>query len=779
VTTPDRLTLAAAVAVALASSALTPVYRDLRWLPYVLGAVVAVASASALARLAQAPQVLQRTAGLLALAASVTLTFAGSTLLYGVVPTWTTITHLTASVASGLEDVQTLASPVPTSSQLVLLAVLGVGAIAVVVDLLAVRHRQVVVSGLPLLLLFAVPSAVQRGQLGVLPFLLGAAGWLGLLLADSSDQVRQWGPPLRGARASSSKDLSVSRSGRRIGAAALGIAALVPALVPGLDGRLVGGAGGDSAGDGARHPVTYTPMTELVGRLRETEPRQLLTYRSTAGPVHLRSWTLDVYDREQGTFASSARAVANDAVQDGVPTPAGRTAPTDAFDVEVALTKGRLGGLRLPVPATPSDIDVDGSWWWDAQAETVFSTRTTLQDIGSYKVRASRVPVDAALLRRAQVVPADIERVYAKDPELSEFAQELLDRTTEGLRNDFDRVNAVQRLLRETDFVYTEKTSPAPAGSPDDLTAFLQTRRGFCEQYAPAMAALVRGLGIPARVAMGFTGGTRIGPDQYEVTTRHAHAWPEVWFQGAGWVAFEPTPRDNDVQVEAPAYSLVPPLDAVTDGAESSSAPTAPPSAGGAGPDQRDRADSGSPSQGFQLEQDRSSWWLALAAVAALLAQPSALAAARRRWAWRSPDAHVAWRCVQDDAADLGYRWRPADSPRTAAAHLEQVRDLPHDAAEALGRIAAAVERSRYARTPPPSDMPQLRRDADTVRHALRAGVTRKHRWRVRVVPPSTLRWASTGVATALADLLDRLDAARAVGTRLRYRRRRALHRAG
>ena len=661
-TTPDRLTLAAAVAVALASSALTPVYQDLRWLPYMLGAVVAVGSASALARLAQAPQALQRTAGLLALAGSVTLTFAGSTLLYGVLPTWTTVIFLSALVASGLEDARTLASPVPTSSGLVLLAVLGTGAIAVLVDLLAVRLRQVVVSGLPLLLLFAVPSAVQRGELGVLPFLLGAAGWLGLLLADSSDQVRQWGPPLRGARASSSspsKHLSVGRVGQRIGAAALGVAALVPALVPGLDGRLVGGGG---AGDSARHPVTYTPMTELVGRLRETKPRQLLTYRSTAGPVPLRYSTLDVYDREQGTFSPSEPAFDHDAEQDGVLTPPGRTAPTDPFDIEVALTEGQLGGLRLPIPATPTDIDVEGSWsWsWDAQAETVFSTRTTLLYVRSYEIRAARVRADAALLRRRQTVPADIMQVYAKDPELSDDASALLDRTTDGLLNDFDRVNAVQRLLRETDFVYTEETAPAPSGSPDALTAFLQNRRGFCEQYAPAMAALVRGLGIPARVAMGFTGGTRIGPNQYEVTTRHAHAWPEVWFQGAGWVAFEPTPRDNDVQVDAPAYSLVPPLDAATDGAGSSPAPSAPPPAGRAGPDQRDRAvDSGSASQGSHLEQDRSDWWLVLPAAAALAAGRRDRAAAEK--GGEGPlGVQSVWVVAADDEQGAGGVWADA-----------------------------------------------------------------------------------------------------------------------
>ena len=112
-TTRDRLALAAALAVALASSALTPVYQDLGWLPSVLGAVVAVSGASALARLANAPRTLLPVAGLLGLGSYATLAFAGSTLRYGVLPTLGTVSSLTGSFTGGLEDVQALARRCP------------------------------------------------------------------------------------------------------------------------------------------------------------------------------------------------------------------------------------------------------------------------------------------------------------------------------------------------------------------------------------------------------------------------------------------------------------------------------------------------------------------------------------------------------------------------------------------------------------------------------------------------------------------------------------------
>src|SRR5690606_19777157 len=65
-----------------------------------------------------------------------------------------------------------------------------------------------------------------------------------------------------------------------------------------------------------------------------------------------------------------------------------------------------------------------------------------------------------------------------------------------------------------------------------------------CEQFAGAFAAMARSIGLPARVAVGFTQGETDPAEDglYVVRGEHAHAWPEVYLAGAGWVAFEPTP---------------------------------------------------------------------------------------------------------------------------------------------------------------------------------------------------------------------------------------------
>ena len=174
--TRDRLTVAAALAVGLAGASLVPVFDGFGWLVRVLLAVVVVAGASALARRAGLPRVLEPVAGLLGLGLFASVVFARSTLVFGVLPGGQTVRSLGTTLGQGLLDVEELAPPVPSNPGLVLLAVLGVGAIAVLVDLLAVTLRQAAVAGLPLLLLFAVPAAVLPDGLGWWPFALGAAG---------------------------------------------------------------------------------------------------------------------------------------------------------------------------------------------------------------------------------------------------------------------------------------------------------------------------------------------------------------------------------------------------------------------------------------------------------------------------------------------------------------------------------------------------------------------------------------------------------------------------
>ena len=694
-------------------------------------------------------------------------------------PTLDTASSIAATFREAMTQVEVLAPPVPTTPELVLLAVLGAGAVMVVVDTLAVVLRKVAVSGLPLLVLFAVPSAVLPGGIGLVAFVLGAAGWLGLLLADSSDRVARWGTPLRSARASST-DPSLGRVGRRIGGAALGIALVVPVLVPGLDGRLLGGNGTGSGLGGSRTTTTYNPLTELAGQLSQPIPQDLLTYRTTEGADYLRLTTLDLFDPDSGWSSSELSAdFDEDRVQGGDPAPAGPQRPRrrgrDRDRPEAAARRPVAAGAGRPVDDRHRGPVAVG------RRRPRPSSRRGRRSATSTSRTRSRPPgcspTSGRCARRSRC-PAASPTPTRSTPSCRTRRRRSSTTSPRARPPSSTASPRLQTFFRDTDFRYDVETGEPSDDAPDALTAFLRNRRGFCEQFASAMAALVRGAGIPARVAVGFITGDRDG-DEYTVTTDEAHAWPEVWFQDVGWVRFEPTPRYDDVDVDVPDYSVAPPEqdDAATPSAAPSAAPAAPQTGPSAAPGAIDRgADGGlTGDAGGELDQGPSAWWLLVPATLALLGVPALLAAVRRRRRWRSPDALGAWASVTDDAVDVGHRWRPADSPRTAAAHLLSVRHLPDDATEALLRLAAGAERARYARSAPPADAAALRADATSVRAALLAGAAPRERWLARLLPVSTVASTSARLGTAVADVLDRFDVlVSAVGAKVRHPRTRA-----
>ena len=110
----------------------------------------------------------------------------------------------------------------------------------------------------------------------------------------------------------------------------------------------------------------------------------------------------------------------------------------------------------------------------------------------------------------------------------------------ERARSPYEATLAVERWLRSTGgFRYTEQ--PPVSGSPPLVDFVTRHRSGYCQHFAGAMAVMLRTLGIPARVAVGFTSGKWNG-GEWVVSDLNAHAWVEAWFDGYGWLPFDPTP---------------------------------------------------------------------------------------------------------------------------------------------------------------------------------------------------------------------------------------------
>ena len=170
--------------------------------------------------------------------------------------------------------------------------------------------------------------------------------------------------------------------------------------------------------------------------------------------------------------------------------------------------------------------------------------------------------LDATQLARLQGSPTQVsDEVLEVPPRLPDSVGELADEVTANVDSDFEKAVALQQWFREDgDFTYDLRDSPEGNGI-DDLATFLDPdigRVGYCEQFAASMAVMARLLGIPARVAVGFLDPDPVpgADDTYVYSAHDLHAWPELFFPGAGWVRFEPTPGGPDGRAQTvPDYT--------------------------------------------------------------------------------------------------------------------------------------------------------------------------------------------------------------------------------
>ncbi len=140
-----------------------------------------------------------------------------------------------------------------------------------------------------------------------------------------------------------------------------------------------------------------------------------------------------------------------------------------------------------------------------------------------------------------------IKETYREAPVLSDKLRSYMDQVYEGAKTDLEKLQRLETMLRG--FTYTLSPGPVPdsvRNASDFLDWFvLDSRQGFCCHFATAFVLLARAEGIAARYVQGYltdTGGKRSA----YVRSADAHAWPEVYFDGAGWITFEPTPASNE-----------------------------------------------------------------------------------------------------------------------------------------------------------------------------------------------------------------------------------------
>jgi hypothetical protein len=393
---------------------------------------------------------------------------------------------------------------------------------------------------------------------------------------------------------------------------------------------------------------------------------------------------------------------------------------------------------------------VSGRWVINDNTGMVFGFNNPLAGL-SYTVTSQDVEPTAQQLARAGAPPAAIASQFLTVPAAFRSLTSLAQKVTRNATTSYAKALALQNWFTETGgFTYSVNVSePADATG---LTHFLTvSKRGYCQQFAFAMAVLARLLGIPSRVAVGFTPGTATGQENtYQVRTSDAHAWPELYFRGLGWLRFEPTPSGSGGQGTAvpPTYT-VPQISSNGSGSASGSSSSSGGSGSssatkpGANPNKKIAGDdgtgngagSGAGGSGFPLEPIGIAL-LALLAVAVIGPPVSRVLVRQRRLAYSgdAARAHAAWRETLDDLTDYQLARSPSESPRAMARRVTGETSLDAPAAEALGRVALAEERASYADTPGTAP---TRADLELIRRGLAAGVPWRTRWRARLTPAS------------------------------------------
>ncbi|MDQ1701968.1 MAG: hypothetical protein QOF57_1220 [Frankiaceae bacterium] len=736
------------VATACASTTLSALFADPGWMPHVIGVIAAVTLGGELGaqagRRLGATLALRAVGGITGAVLFIAAVFAHPVSFLGFLPWRASLGYVSNDWRAGTADMHDLSPKVPSHLGLTLFVVVGVGAVAFAVNMLVSRAA---LAGLPLLTMFVVPVALAPGGVGLLPFVLAAGSYLVLLAAEGRERAERWGRTLPARR--DNVAAGYGQAGRRIGTAAVALAVFLPLVVPGLHANrlITNGSPGFGSGPGGTLSTALSPLAEIKGRLTVQARSEYFTYTSTSGPQYTRIVVDDYFDGSQ--FLNSGMQSPQRATGLQV-APHGLSAAVARQPVKLQITMKNLREQYLPVPIPLSAVgNVPDKWRYDDKTDTIFSAHSDTTGL-SYTAEALDLKPTADQLRSAApVVPDPYFEPYLQFPSGLDAEFAVLDaaaqKVTASGASAYDKAKLLEKWFSTSGgFVYDTQ---GPTGLEQNaLTEFLQKKHGYCVQFASTMALMARLLGIPSRVDVGFTGGTLKSPGVYSVSSTDSHAWPELYFEGVGWIRFEPTPSTGTVTppspVDIPAGAPHPepfiptPFHAVP---QTYVAPTGP-----------------------------FAWGLLVKAslavgVLILLAVPSLAARWRRRRSWAlagndaSARAHAAWREVLVAAENLGHRFEPGLSIRGTAAVLAERADMSRISRSSLQTIAQAEELSRYSRTGPLHDS-ELESTARVVVDSLVGAARRLPRVRSIVLPPETLRIWRVGVGSATASAFEFVD---------------------
>ena len=290
--------------------------------------------------------------------------------------------------------------------------------------------------------------------------------------------------------------------------------------------------------DGPAVIRTISPLVSIRDQLNQTEDIELFTVQANR-PARWRLMALEAYDGEQ--WALHRDTESHDSLPEAQPEPNAQVA-----QVNQRFSMGPYGGEWLPAAYKAIKTGPIDDLKVIHESSTLIIKREDhtglLYDVTSELVGATPSALRAASPRIDSKKPG-VARNLLIPKNLPPIVRQIATNITRDKATQYDKALAIQNYFRDN-FEYDATIN---LSDNDDATVrFLTTERsGFCQQFASTFGLMARSLGMPTRLAVGFQPGAFDGK-VYRVSTKDAHAWPEVYFEGIGWIGFEPTPSRFD-----------------------------------------------------------------------------------------------------------------------------------------------------------------------------------------------------------------------------------------
>jgi len=659
--------------------------------------------------------------------------------LAGGIPLSKTWHAVSTDLNGALNKFNTAVPPTPVTRGFVLASVIATWVCAFLADTAAFRLAATFETVIPSFTVFLFGSvlAYNRNRLSLSALYLAAVLLYVLFISVARrEESANW---LAGRKGPGSRAL-VAR-GLALAAAAVLVAVVVGPDLPGAGSAPVFNWRAKDNGPSSR--TTISPLVDIRTRLVDQSDNELFTVQSSS-PAYWRITALDKFDgriwSSVGTYKPAGGSLPN-----GVRS----RAASDTVSQKFAISG--LSSIWLPAAFRPTHLDGIKKVRFDPESSSLLTDADTSNGL-TYQVESALPQLTSTELGTAPpVLPQSIiDRYLALPDGFPTTVARLANQVTAAATTPYAKAKALQDYLRNN---YRYDLNVPPGHGDDALQRFLfVTKRGYCEQFAGAYAAMARAINLPSRVAVGFTPGEQVAVGSYRVLNRHAHAWPEVYLSGYGWIAFEPTPGRGAPDDQS--YTGVTPMPQEGFTPPPAVAQPETPTTVGAGASTNPGQQTTTTSPPGQKASHGTAGWLkalfGLILVVLVAGVLLGVLIGRRRAAFRkrraaatTADARalVAWTEAEEALTLAGY---PRKRAETAAEYARRVPGPAAISPAPMNVLADATAAAAYSQAGiAPDDAAAATHAADQVRDQLTARATRKERlrWAIGV---QTMREAET-----------------------------------